>query len=129
MDDNMEEYIFRSSNSGFIFIVKKEDFHYDIWINDKSISGNIIPRKKEFEDDKDPSVIKIEVEQGQRVRIKKVHKLSAHRNLEKKFERKFAIYLPSFDIFRHFLTLLLTIFEIFLPLILSNLPLFAILLP
>lgn len=74
LDDNMEEYTFRSARSGFIFVVKKEDYHYDLWIDNESVEERLLPRKS-----RRSSVIRLEVENGQQVKIKKVHKLDAHR--------------------------------------------------
>ena len=81
LDDNMEEYTFRSSHSGLIFIVKQKDYHYDLRIENKTVSESLLPRKS---DSDRMSVMKIDVEQGQRVQLRKAHKLKAHRKRHNK---------------------------------------------
>ena len=76
LHDNMEEYTFRSSHSGLIFIVKQKDYHYDFSVENKAVSESLLARKS---DSGRMSVMRIEVKNGQRVQIRKVHKLKAHR--------------------------------------------------
>ena len=84
LHDNMEEYTFRSSHSGLIFIVKQRDYHYDLSIENKAVSESLLARKSDFLLTDRMSVIKIEIEYGQRVQIRKVHKLKAHRKRHNK---------------------------------------------
>ncbi|CAG5077440.1 Oidioi.mRNA.OKI2018_I69.PAR.g8716.t1.cds [Oikopleura dioica] len=85
LDRTMEEYSFYAVMDGFIFITQPKDYHMEILIDDIPANRMMLPRRSEIRKaqmqatyvdvamiDAQNSLIKIDVKEGQKIKIKKI---------------------------------------------------------